>query len=89
MATDQPNQAARSAGATTSGSKAVDEDSENMPILTDGRFSIRAEAVVDTKGPRELTGDRHRQDPEHVRHRQDCGGADTPTTYQGHHWLRP
>ena len=65
LATDQPNQAARSAGATTSGSKAVDEDSENMPILTDGRFSIRAEAVVDTKGPRELTGNRHRQDTEH------------------------
>ena len=65
LATDQPNQAARSAGATTSGSKAVDEDSENMPILTDGRFSIRAEAMVDTKGPRELTGNRHRQDTEH------------------------
>ena len=63
LAAEQPNPAARSAGATTSGSEAVNEDSENMPNLTDGRFSIRAEAVVETKDLRELTGNRHRQDP--------------------------
>ena len=80
LATDQPNQAARSAGATTSGSKAVNEDSENMPILTDGRFSIRPEAMVDTKGPRELTGNRHRQDSEHVRYLREHGDADTPAS---------
>ena len=73
LATDQPNHAARSAGATTSGSKAVDEDSVNMPNLTDGRFSIRAEAVVDTKDLRELTGNRHRQDAEHVPRLREYG----------------
>ena len=80
LATDQPNQAARSAGATTSGSKAVNEDSENMPNLTDGRFSIRAEAVVETKDLRELTGNRHRQDSEHVRYLREHGDADTPAS---------
>ena len=39
LAAEQPNSAARSARATTSGSKAVNEDSEDMPIMTDGRFS--------------------------------------------------
>ena len=68
LASEQPVSAARSAGATTSGSKAVNEDSEDMPDLTDGRFSIRAEAVVETKDLRELTGNRHRQDSEHVRY---------------------
>ena len=63
LAASQPNPAARSAGATTSGSEAVNEDSEDMPNLTDGRLSIRAEAVVDTKDLRELTGNRHRQPP--------------------------
>ena len=62
LASEQPISAARSAGATTSGSKAVNEDSEDMPILTDGRFSIRAEAAVETEDLRELTGNRHRQD---------------------------
>ena len=52
-----------------------------MPILTDGRFSIRAEAVVDTKGLRELTGNRHRQDPEHERHLRERGDADTLATH--------
>ena len=74
---EQPDLAVRSAGATTSGSKAVNEDSEDMPILTDGRFSIRAEAVVETKDLRELTGNRHRQDPEHVRYLREHGDADT------------
>ena len=75
LAVLQPNQAARSARATTSGSTAVNEDLANMPDLPDRRSSIRAEALVDTKGPRELTGNRHQQDPEHVQHRRDCGGA--------------
>ena len=79
LATDQPNQAARSAGATTSGSKAVDEDSENMPHLTDG--SIQAEAVVDTKGPRELTGNHHRQDAEHVLHLREHRTTNADESY--------
>ena len=73
LAAEQPDLAARSAGATTSGSEAVNEDSEDMPNLTDGRLSIRAEAVVDTKDLRELTGNRHRQDSEHVRHLRERG----------------
>ena len=81
LAANQPNPAARSAGATTSGSEAVNEDSENMPDLTDGRFSIRAEAVVDTKDLRELTGNRHRQDPEHEQHLRERGDADTLATH--------
>ena len=35
-----------------------------MRGLTDGRFSIRAEATVETEDLRELTGNRHRQDSE-------------------------
>ena len=81
LAANQPNPAARSAGATTSGSEAVNEDSEDMPNLTDGRLSIRAEAVVDTKDLRELTGNRHRQDPEHERHLRERGDADTLATH--------
>ena len=75
LAANQPNPAARSAGATTSGSEAVNEDSEDMPNLTDGRLSIRAEAVVDTKDLRELTGNRHRLDPEHERHLRGEGAV--------------
>ena len=41
LASEQPVSAARSARATTSGSKAVNEDSEDMRGLTDGCFSIR------------------------------------------------
>ena len=37
------NAAARSAGATTSVSKAANEDKKNMPALADRRVSIRAE----------------------------------------------
>ena len=81
LAANQPNPAARSAGATTSGSEAVNEDSEDMPNLTDGRLSIRAEAVVDTKDLRELTGNRHRPDPEHERHLRERGDADTLATH--------
>ena len=81
LASEQPVSAARSAGATTSGSKAVNEDSEDMRGLTDGRFSIRAEAVVDTKDLRELTGNRHRPDPEHERHLRERGDADTLATH--------
>ena len=81
LASEQPVSAARSAGATTSGSKAVNEDSEDMRGLTDGRFSIRAEAVVETEDLRELTGNRHRQDPKHEQHHRDCGGADTQATH--------
>ena len=80
LASEQPVSAARSARATTSGSKAVNEDSENMRGLTDGRFSIRAEAAVETEDLRELTGNRHRQDPEHVRHLREHGDADTPAS---------
>ena len=81
LASEQPVSAARSAGATTSGSKAVNEDSEDMRGLTDGRFSIRAEAVVETEDLRELTGNRHRQDPEHEQHHRDRSGADTQATH--------
>ena len=81
LAAEQPNPAARSAGATTSGSEAVNEDSEDMPNLTDGRLSIRAEASAETEDLRELTGTRHRQDPEHEQHHRDRGGADTQATH--------
>ena len=80
LASEQPVSAARSAGATTSGSKAVNEDSEDMRGLTDGRFSIRAEAAVETEDLRELTGNRHRQDSEHVRYLREHGDADTPAS---------
>ena len=75
LVAEQPVSAARSAGATTSGSKAVNEDSEDMRGLTDGRFSIRAEATVETEDLRELTGNRHRQDSEHVRYLREHGDA--------------
>ena len=72
-----PNTAARSAGATTSVSKAVNEDKKNMPALADRRVSIRAEDLGDTKDPRELPGNRHQQDAEHVQHLRDYGGANS------------
>eukprot|EP01048_Picozoa_sp_COSAG05_P000298 COSAG05_NODE_8_length_40675_cov_148.837539_7_plen_299_part_00 len=51
-----------------------------MRGLTDGRFSIRAEAAVETEDLRELTGNRHRQDSEHVRYLREHGDADTPAS---------
>ena len=36
---------------------------------------------METKNLRELTGNRDRQDPEHVQHHRDCGGADTQATH--------
>ena len=77
----QSNPAARSARATTFGSTAVNEDSANMPELPDRRHSIRAEALVNTKDPRELTGIRHQQDPGHEQHHRDRDGAHTPATH--------
>lgn len=52
-----------------------------MPELPDRRHSIRAEALVNTKDPRELTGIRHQQDPGHERHHRDRDGAHTPATH--------
>ena len=75
--TSAPNAAARSAGATTSVSKAINEDKKIMPALADRRFSIRVEDLGDTKDPRELTGNRHQQDVEHEQDLRDYGGADT------------
>ena len=72
-----PNAAARSAVATTSVSKAVNEDTKNMPALADRRVSIRAEDLGDTEDPRELTRNRHQQDAEHEQYLQDYGGANT------------
>ena len=48
-----------------------------MPALADRRFSIRAEDLVDTENPRELPGNRHQQDAEHVQHLRDYGGANS------------
>ena len=51
-----------------------------MRGLTDGRLSIRAEASAETEDLRELTGNRHRQDSEHVRYLREHGDADTPAS---------
>lgn len=52
-----------------------------MPEPPDRRLSIRAEALVNTKSPRELTGIRHQQDPGHELHHRDSDGAHTPATH--------